>query len=95
MEHLLQDKFNQRPHNYRNKDHSREEQRERNRQVGKEKKIMYAANRHENVTESDLVELFGLMTTNYLIGNCSIEMSNLQQNGRHNGHAFISAPCHA
>ena len=52
---------------------------------------MYAGNLHENVTESDLVELFGLMTTNYLIDNCSIEMSNLQQNGSHNGHAFILA----
>ena len=29
-EHLSQDKFNQRCHNYRNKDHSREEQRKRN-----------------------------------------------------------------
>ena len=46
------------------------------------------------MTESDLVELFGLRTTNYLIDNCSIEMSKLQQKGRHNGHAFILAPCH-
>ena len=46
------------------------------------------------MTESDLVELFGLGTTNYLIDNCSIEMSKLQQNGRHNAHAFILAPCH-
>ena len=43
------------------------------------------------MTESDLVKLFGLRTTNYLIGNCSIEMSKLQQNGRH---AFILVPCH-
>ena len=45
------------------------------------------------MTESELVELFGLRTTNYLIDNCSIEISKLQQNGRHNGHAFILAPC--
>ena len=56
---------------------------------------MYAGNRHENVTETDLVQLFVLRTTNYLIDNCSIEMSNSQQNGRHNGHAFILASCHA
>ena len=51
-------------------------------------------NPHENVTESDLVKLLGLRTTNYLTDNCSIEMSKLEQSGRHNGHAFILAPCH-
>ena len=55
---------------------------------------MYVGNLRENVTESDLVELFGLRTAKYLIDNCSIEISKLQQNGRHNGHAFILAPCH-
>ena len=29
-----------------------------------------------------------------LIDNCSIKLPNLQQNGRHNGHAFILAPYH-
>ena len=82
-EHLLQEKFNQRSHNYRNKDHWREEQRKRNLEAGKEKKIMHVGNLHGTVTESDLVELFGLRTTNYLIDNCSIKMSKLQQNGRH------------
>ena len=46
------------------------------------------------MAESDLVKLFGLKATNYLADNCSIKMSNLQQNGRHNGHAFILAPFH-
>ena len=55
---------------------------------------MYVGNLHENVTESDLVEASGLRTTNYLIDNCSIEMSKLQQNGRLNSNAFILAPCH-
>ena len=50
-EHIPQEKFNQRSHNYRNKDHSREEQRKRNQEAGKEKKIMYVGNLHENVTE--------------------------------------------
>ena len=40
---------------------------------------MHLGNLHENVTENDLVELFGLRITNYLIDNCSIEMPNLQQ----------------
>ena len=31
---------------------------------GKEKKTKYVENLHENVTKSDLVELFGLRTTN-------------------------------
>ena len=55
---------------------------------------MFVGNIHGNVTESDLVELSGLRKTNYLIDICSNEMSNLQQNGRHNGHVFILAPCH-
>ena len=75
---LSQDKFNQRPGNYRNKDHSREKERKRNQEGGKENKIMFVGNLHENVTESDLVKLFGLRTTNYLIDNCSIEMFKLQ-----------------
>ena len=37
MEHLPQDKFNRISHNYRNEDHSREEQHKRNQQVGKRK----------------------------------------------------------
>ena len=40
-EHLPQEKFNQRPHNYRKKDHSREEKRKRNQEAGKKKKIMW------------------------------------------------------
>ena len=55
---------------------------------------MYVGNLHETVTESDLDKLFGLRKTNYLIDNCSFEMSKLQQNGRHNGHVFIIAACH-
>ena len=92
-EHLSQEKFDQRSYNYRNEDHSREEQRKSNQEAGKEKKIFYVRNLHDNVTESELVEFFGLRTTNYLIDNCSIEISKLQRNGRHNGHAFILAPC--
>ena len=46
------------------------------------------------MTESDSVKLFDLRTAKYLIDNCSIEMSNLQQNGRHNDHEFIFASCH-
>ena len=93
-EHLSQEKFNQRNRNYRNKDHSREEKRKRHQQIGKEKIKMYVGNLYKNVTESDLVKFFCLRTTNYLTDNCTIEMSNLQQNGRHNGHVFILAPCH-
>ena len=44
------------------------------------------------MTESNLVELLRLRTMNYLIDDCSIEMSKLQQNG--SGHAFILATCH-
>ena len=93
-EHLSREKFNQRSHNHRSKDHSREKKRKRNQEAGKKKKIMYVGNLHENMTERDLVELFGLWTTNYLLDNCSIEMSKLRQNERHNSHTFVLAPCH-
>ena len=46
------------------------------------------------MTESNLVEVSGLRTTKYLIDDCSIEISKLQQNGKLNGNAFILAPCH-
>ena len=39
-EHLSQDKFNKRSHNYRNEDHSRAEQHKRNQEAGKVKKII-------------------------------------------------------
>ena len=65
MEHLSHDKFNEGSHNYRNKDHSREEKRKINQHVRKEKK-MSVGNLHENATESDFAELFGRRTTNYL-----------------------------
>ena len=55
---------------------------------------MYVGNLHETVAENDLGELFGLRKTNYLKDDCSIEMPKLQQNERHNGHAFILAPFH-
>ena len=55
---------------------------------------MYVGNLYETVTESDLGKLFGLKTMNYLLNNWSAEMSKLQQDGRHNGHAFILVPCH-
>ena len=41
----------------------------------KKKKIIYVGNLHEDMTESDLVELSGLRTMNCSIDDCSIEMS--------------------
>ena len=55
---------------------------------------MYVGNLHETVRESDSGEFFGLRRTNCLKDNYSIEMSKLQQNGRHNVHEFALAPCH-
>ena len=69
-----------------------EKQPKRNQELERKKKIIYVGNLHENVTKNDLVKLFGLRTTNYLIDNCFIKMLNLQQYG--NGHAFILAPSH-
>ena len=55
---------------------------------------MSVGNFHETMTEIDLGKLFVLRTTNYLNDNCPIKISKLQQNGRHNGHAFIWASRH-
>ena len=82
-----------RSQDYRNKDYSREEQRKRDQQVGRKGNNVRGQSSCER-GESDLVKLFGLKTTNYLMDNFFIEMSKLQQNKRHNGHVFISAPCH-
>lgn len=74
--HLSQNKkFNQIPHNYRKKDHSKEKQPKGSQEVGKKKKIWYVRNLDDTVTESDLGKLLGLRTTNFLKYNCSIEMS--------------------
>ena len=95
-EYLFQNNmFNQRYHNYRNKDHSREKLRKRKEQVAKENKIICKENFHETVKESDLWKRFGLRTTNYIIDNYSIELPRLQWNRKHNGHAFFLAPFHA
>ena len=89
VEHLSQNnKFNQISHSYRNKDHSREEQCKRNKEIAKENKIMYLGNLHETVTKSDLGAFFDLRTTIYLKGDCSIKFSKLQENGRRNGDLF-------
>ena len=82
-----------RSHDYRNKDYSREEQRKIDQQVGRKGNNVRGKSSCER-DESDLAKLFGLRKTNYLMDNFFIEMSKLQQNGRHNGHVFIPAPCH-
>ena len=91
-EHLSQNRFNQISHNYRNKDYSRETQKKS--ASWKEKENNVCGKLHNSLTESNLGKPFPLRTTNCLIGNCSIEMSKLQQNERHNGHAFILTPRH-
>ena len=52
------------------------------------------ANPHETATESYFGELSDLRTTNYLQDNYSIEISQSQENGRRNCHAFILSHCH-
>ena len=52
------------------------------------------ANPHETATESYFGKFSGLRTTNYLQDNYSIEISQSQENGRRNYHAFILSHCH-
>ena len=57
-------------------------------------KKIYIGNLHENVTEKDLIELFGLETTQYLRNTCRINLITSKSTGKHRGFAFITTPDH-
>ena len=55
---------------------------------------IYIGNLHENVIEKDLIELFGLETTQYLRDTSQINLIISKSTGKHRGFAFITTPNH-
>ena len=78
--------------------HSNEEQQlkepQQKRRLERQMKKIYIGNLHENVTEKDLIELFGLETTQYLRNTCRINLITSKSTGKHRGFAFITTPDH-
>ena len=55
---------------------------------------LYIGNLNLGVKENDLAELFGLNTTKYLRGTCSLNMPMNDKTGQAKGYVFVSAPKH-
>ena len=78
--------------------HSNEEQQpeepQQKRRLERQIKNVYIGNIHQNITEKDLIELFGLEMTQYLRDTCRINLVILKSTGKHQGLAFITTPDH-
>ena len=48
----------------------------------------------KNVTEQDLIELFGLGTTNYLRNTCHVKLILCSKTNNSRGFAFVTGPGH-
>lgn len=57
-------------------------------------KRIYVGNLSNNVTQSDLAQLFGLETTPYLRDSCGCELATDEKSGKSKGFAFITVPEH-
>jgi TatD DNase family protein len=57
-------------------------------------KRIYVGNLSNNVTQSDLAQLFGLETTPYLRNACGCELATDEKSGKSKGFAFITVPEH-
>ena len=51
-------------------------------------------NLNKNVTEQDLIELFGLRTTNYLWNTCPVKLILCSKTNNSRGFAFVTGPEH-
>ena len=69
--------------------------------LGNQKKIilgqdeldtLYVRNLSENVNESDLFELFGLRTTNYLRDNSDVKIPFSENTGKRRGSTYVKVP---
>ena len=49
---------------------------------------------NKNVTEQDLIELFGLRTTNYLRNTCRVKLILCSKTNNSRGFAFVNGPEH-
>ena len=76
--------------------HSKEEQqlKESQQKLRLERKLkkLYIGNLHENVTEKDLIKVFGLEMTQYLWDTFRINLVISKGTGKHSSFAFITSP---
>jgi len=59
-----------------------------------ETKRIYVGNLGSNVTNEDLINLFGLGTTNFLQRTCSVELACCEKTGKSKNFAFVNVPEH-
>ena len=57
-------------------------------------KTFYVGNLNKNVTEQDLIEFFGLQTTNYLRNTCHVKLILCSKTINSRGFAFVTGPEH-
>ena len=55
---------------------------------------LYVGNLSEDINESDLFELFGLRTTNYLRDNSDVQIPLSENTGKKRGFAYVKVPRH-
>ena len=53
-------------------------------------KTLYVGNLNKNITEQDLIELFGLQTTNYLWNNCHVKPILCSKRNNSRGFSFAT-----
>jgi len=57
-------------------------------------KRIYVGNLGSNVTTDDLIQLFGLGTTQFLQRTCSVELATCEKTGKSKNFAFVNVPEH-
>jgi TatD DNase family protein len=57
-------------------------------------KRIYVGNLGSNVTTEDLIQLFGLGTTQFLQRTCSVELATCEKTGKSKNFAFVNVPEH-
>jgi len=57
-------------------------------------KRIYVGNLGTNVTQDDLINLFGLAATPYLKNSCTVEIATCEKTGKSKNFAFITVPEH-
>ena len=67
---------------------------EKNSNDGSIIKTLYVGNLNKNVTDKDLIELFGLQTTNYLGNTCHVKLILCSKTDNSGGFAFVTGPEH-
>ena len=57
-------------------------------------KTLYVGNMNKNVTEQDLIELFGLRTANYPRNTCHVKLILCAKTNSTRGFTFVTGPEH-